>query len=436
MAIFRMQITPVRRREGRRAVSAAAYRAGERLRDESSGRLYNHAGRRDVLHKEIVVPAAAAGRAPAWVRDRASLWNAAERAESGYHARAAREYQVGLPAELGREGGVRLAQAFAHRISERYGVAVDLAVHAPRDAGDERNFHAHLLSTTRLITAEGLGAKTGLDLTARERQGRGLPDHPREYRNVRALWSQLTNEALHAAGLTQRVDHRSLAEQGSGREPLPSLPIAAVHMERRGVRSRLADTLRRHYAERLERRPERMAWQAAAQARAARARQDSPADMSLGPVSMRREPDIAAKVPAAGRGHGGLSGPARREDLEIRRQRPPAQRTRSGSAGLGLGEDGSAQMAQRVRQAAVDSWRQQRETVPGTGPERVAWDSGQPSARRAQDAGRQADEDPGQARRQALAWWLRQRRQREAELQGPHEPLPGLAPRPAWELGM
>jgi hypothetical protein len=42
MAIFFLDIKPVTRSSGRTATAAAAYRAGERIRDERTGALYNH----------------------------------------------------------------------------------------------------------------------------------------------------------------------------------------------------------------------------------------------------------------------------------------------------------------------------------------------------------------------------------------------------------
>jgi hypothetical protein len=50
MATFRLQISSISRSAGRRATAAAAYRAGERVRDERSGELHNFSRRRDVLH--------------------------------------------------------------------------------------------------------------------------------------------------------------------------------------------------------------------------------------------------------------------------------------------------------------------------------------------------------------------------------------------------
>ena len=254
MATFRLQISSISRSAGRRATAAAAYRAGERVRDERSGELHNFSRRRDVLHTEIFLPQQPGAQAAEWAKSRERLWNTAELAEKRHSARVAREFEVNLPAELPPLARIALARNFALELSERYRIAVDLAVHAPRPDSDPRNFHAHLLATTREVTPTGLGAKAGLDMAPRERRQRELPDHRQEYINVRERWALLTNEALRAANLEARVDHRSLAAQGIDREPQPRIPLAHLKMEQRGVRSELAERLRAGYRERVARR--------------------------------------------------------------------------------------------------------------------------------------------------------------------------------------
>src|SRR5258708_38874279 len=83
------------------------------------------------------------------------------------NARVAREYLVALPVELSPPQRLELVRGFAQELSDRYGFAVDFAVHAPRDfpGSDPRNFHAHLLAPTREVQLEGLGAKTTLDMS-------------------------------------------------------------------------------------------------------------------------------------------------------------------------------------------------------------------------------------------------------------------------------
>ncbi len=249
-----MNISSVSRGAGRSAVASAAYRAGERLREERSGRLHNHSRRRDVTHKEIFVPEQLAGQPLAWARSRESLWNTADRAEKRHNSRVAREYQVSLPAELNAEQRLTLARTFSREIAERYGVAVDLAVHDPRPEGDPRNFHAHILTTTRELTPTGLGAKIGLDMSGLNRHRRGLPNHRQEYTNVRERWAQLTNGALREAGIDASVDHRSYAAQGIDREPLPPIPLGHIRLERRGGRSEIAEEIRAQYQQRVQQR--------------------------------------------------------------------------------------------------------------------------------------------------------------------------------------
>lgn len=259
MAIYHFQISSIGRSAGRRATAAAAYRAGERLRDERSGRQYNHLHRKDVAHTEIFLPSHLAGAADAWAGSRERLWNAAERAEKQSNSRVAREYQVALPHELSTAQQLALARALSRELAERYKVAVDLAIHLPRPDGDPRNFHAHLLTTTREVTPQGLGAKTGLDMQARERRRRELPSSRQEIFALRERWATLTNEALRAANLEARVDHRSLAARGIDREPRPYIPTASLRMERRGVRSEVAERIREEYRRRVAARLERAA---------------------------------------------------------------------------------------------------------------------------------------------------------------------------------
>jgi ATP-dependent exoDNAse (exonuclease V) alpha subunit len=259
MAIYRFHISSVGRSAGRRATAAAAYRAGERLRDERSGQLYNYSRRNDVVHTEIFLPAHLAGAADVWAMNREKLWNTAERTEKRSNSRVAREYQVALPHELNSAQQVALARGFARELAERYKVAVDLAVHLPRPDGDPRNFHAHLLTTTREVTPRGLGAKTGLDMSHGERRRRELPHAREEFLTLKERWATVTNEALREANSEARIDHRSLAERGIDREPTPHIPLASLKMERRGVRSEVAERIREGYRARVAARLERAA---------------------------------------------------------------------------------------------------------------------------------------------------------------------------------
>jgi ATP-dependent exoDNAse (exonuclease V) alpha subunit len=259
MAVYFLNLKMFGRTGGSSAVSAVAYRAGERIRDERTGKIYDHSERQDVMHKEIVLPGQYDDAEMTWARDRASLWNAAESAETRKNARVAREYLVALPAELLPSQQVGLVQLFSQELADRYRFAVDFTIHAPRDfpGSDPRNFHAHLLATTREVKVEGLGAKTTLDMNDGSRRSLGLEPVIMELLHVRQRWAIVTNEALQSAGIAARIDHRSLEAQGIDREPRPQIPRTAFEMERHGYRSVVAERMRDEYLARVRARLER-----------------------------------------------------------------------------------------------------------------------------------------------------------------------------------
>lgn len=172
-----------------------------------------------------------------WVGERAELWNTAEASERRIDSRVARELVIALPAELSRSGRVDAARTMAEHLRERYGVAVDLAVHAPSERGDQRNHHAHLLFTTRMVEETALGAKTRvLDVPRSARE---------EIRQIREMWAEIANHSLAQAGADSRIDPRSLEAQGMDREATQHMGPHATEMERRGVPTRIGEENRR-----------------------------------------------------------------------------------------------------------------------------------------------------------------------------------------------
>jgi ATP-dependent exoDNAse (exonuclease V) alpha subunit len=256
VAIYYLNMKFFGRSTGGRATYAAAYRAGERIRDERTGEVFDHSRRADVMHKEIMLPGKYAAADMSWARERSVLWNAAELAESRKNARVAREYLVALPHELTHEQRLGLVRRFSQDLADRHGFAVDFAIHAPPADNDPRNYHAHLLTTTREVGPTGLGAKTALDSGALQPQERGLSSLKELYA-VRERWATLTNQALQEANLAIRVDHRSLRAQGIDREPRPRIPIGAWRAERQGQRSEIAEKIRALYRARIQARLER-----------------------------------------------------------------------------------------------------------------------------------------------------------------------------------
>lgn len=220
MSIFHLTVRSVSRASGRSAVAAAAYRAGERLTNDRDGRVHDYTGK-PVVEAFILAP----DDAPPWTFNRGHLWNAVEATERRKDAKVAREYELALPAGLAVDERRRLAEAFARQLVDRYGVAVDVAIHPPSSEGDQRNHHAHLLTTTRVLSRDGLGAKTrALDVSSTSSI---------EVEILRANWATLINDALAKAQIQDRVDHRSFKRQGKAIEPTIKLGPIICAIERR-----------------------------------------------------------------------------------------------------------------------------------------------------------------------------------------------------------
>jgi hypothetical protein len=259
MAVYFLRSKHLSRASGARVTRAAAYRAGERIRDERTGEVYDHTDRNDIAYKEVVLASDLAARPDMqWTQDRSTLWNAAESAASRHNSRVAREWLVFLPPELTPDQRTHLARTFASELAEKYRCAVDVSIHRPRPGADPRNHHAHLLTTTREVTPEGLGQRTSLELGGRERQLLAVEGSSHgEYLAIRERWADITNDALRAAGLTQRVDHRSLESQGIDREPTPTLPEKVFYAERQSrAPSPAGEAIRARHIERVKARLE------------------------------------------------------------------------------------------------------------------------------------------------------------------------------------
>lgn len=237
MAIFHLSVKTISRSAGRSATAAAAYRAGVEITDERTGEVHDYRRKGGVESRELFLP----DGAPEWATDRAKLWNAAEQSEKRKNSTVAREFVVALPSELSAEQREKLAHDFARKLVKRHGCAVDVAIHAPGKEGDTRNHHAHILCSTRKLTAEGFTEKT------RELDDRATG--AAEVTRWREQWADMTNAALERAGHTERIDHRTLEAQGIDRDAGIHLGPSATAIERRGE---VSEKTKHHQARQAE----------------------------------------------------------------------------------------------------------------------------------------------------------------------------------------
>lgn len=218
MRVFELSthVKSISRKDGRSATAAAAYRSCSAITDERQGRTHDFTRKRGLEVAAIVLPA----YAPAWALDRAQLWNAAELVERNgkrgknagqfkADAVTAREFLFSFPVELSAPGRLMVAHTLARHLADTHGIAADFAIHHPGAEGDERNYHCHLLTTTRRLTAEGL--------TKKAREWSSLKLGAALARSFRALIAKTMNEALAAEGKggLVHVEHRSFKARGS-----------------------------------------------------------------------------------------------------------------------------------------------------------------------------------------------------------------------------
>lgn len=258
MAIYHLSTKPVSRSSGRSAVASAAYRCAVLLTNHRDGLVHDFTRKEGVEHKEIVLPD---GLSADWALDRSALWNAAEFAEKRRDARVAREFEIALPHELSPEGRLKAARAFAQDLANRYGAAVDFAIHSPSEHGDVRNHHAHVLMTTRQLGRTRLGEKTYLEHKNARLLANGMATTDMQLRDIRQAWEGIANRQLQREGLDVRIDHRSHVERGLELSPTEHMGVHASQMRQQGMaveRGRLDDEAARQNAALIRQKPEQV----------------------------------------------------------------------------------------------------------------------------------------------------------------------------------
>lgn len=250
MAIYHFHVTQISRGKGQTAVSAAAYRAGEKLHDNYYGEEPDYTKKGGVLYTEIILPE----HAPKVYADRETLWNAVEFAEANGRAQLAYSFDFALPNELSDEENLKLAREFVMVNFTSRGMISDIAIHKPgKSPGDIPNPHVHVLVPMRPLNENGTwGTKQRreyvLDENGERIKGADGKDlfnavkttdwsAPETLEQWRANWAKAVNDALEKKGFSERINHRSNAEQGLDVLPTIHEGPAVRAMEKRGIRT-------------------------------------------------------------------------------------------------------------------------------------------------------------------------------------------------------
>jgi hypothetical protein len=219
MAIYHLSVKVITRTTGRSATAAAAYRAGEKIKDNRTGQIFDYTRKKEVSYRRIFTPP----NTPKWMKDREQLWNAVEQSETRKDAQVAREIEIALPIELPASQHIILLERFIHTQLTSKGMIADVVIH-----NKEGNPHAHILLTTRdiNITQDGFGQKN------RAWNSRAQLEEWREQ------WAKHCNRRLSIASSKSRIDHRTLNEQGIDRIPTVHVGANCHAMDKRGITSK------------------------------------------------------------------------------------------------------------------------------------------------------------------------------------------------------
>jgi ATP-dependent exoDNAse (exonuclease V) alpha subunit len=238
MAIYHLTAKVVSRGKGDSSVAAAAYQSRSRMVDERTGEVHNYSRNAgDVLFEGIYAPK----DAPAWSRDRASLWNHVEAFERRKDAQLARSFDIALPHELTVEQNRYAVQDWVRDNFTRKGWIADVAVHAPGAEGDDRNIHAHVLVVMRKLD--------GAELAAKKERAATVADRKSELEALRESWERIGNRHLERHGFEPTLDRRSFEDRGIEQLPTVHLGKDVSALERDGVTTDRGDLNREIVAE-------------------------------------------------------------------------------------------------------------------------------------------------------------------------------------------
>ena len=208
--------------------AALAYLEREELEDRRTGLMYDYRKRGGLVAKGAFFPRLEKGKLTAQEKklsrqEKEEFSLAIELKEIRKNSRLAKEVLAAIPTELPQKKQLELAQSFAKQLVERYKIGAFWAIHEPPEGGDTRNFHLHLLLTTREIDESGNLGKKVREL-----------DSKSEMMLIKKNWQELANEFLPEGEKLEEPQKDPLAEP-----KLPHLGRKATWFERKtGQKSR------------------------------------------------------------------------------------------------------------------------------------------------------------------------------------------------------
>lgn len=167
MAFLFMRAKIVKASSGRSAVAAAAYQAAQKLHDDSLGMTFQYRNKEEVVFSEILLPT----HAPAAYADRETLWNAVQEKENRANSQVARAFIIAMPKEWTQEESISRAREFIQKYLVDAGMVADWAFHMK-----DGNPHLHCLCTIRGFKEDGTWDAREKKVYALDENGQRIPE--------------------------------------------------------------------------------------------------------------------------------------------------------------------------------------------------------------------------------------------------------------------
>ena len=179
---------------------------------------------------------------PKWAENGRDFWQAADQHERA-NARLFREVEFALPREMNDKQRAALVADFAEQVIGNQ-LPCTLAVH--RGGKDGGNPHCHMVFSERMLDGHDRARETFFKRANSKEPSKGgakktTAHNGREWLlELREKWAATPNRHLDYLGHNQKIDHRTLDEQGFDRAPGIHLGARSLAAAERGIRSERA----------------------------------------------------------------------------------------------------------------------------------------------------------------------------------------------------
>ncbi|MCI9053510.1 MobA/MobL family protein [Helicobacter sp. UBA3407] len=260
MAIYHCNISNVSRAKGSTSCATLSYITGQKVKDERLDTTFDYGRKERVLFTGTILPE----HAPIEYQNASVLFNAIEKHEKAENARTGKKIEVALPREFDLDKQREVVENFIKENITSRGYACTYGIHSDKE---NHNPHAHILMVNRQIDNKGQWSSKRKMEYALDEQGQRIPQIDKETglqktdKNGRKQWKRINTEVnpldqketlkelrerwalecnKHLAA-HQRIDHRSLTEQGKEQIPTIHEGYASRQIEKRGEVSERAE---------------------------------------------------------------------------------------------------------------------------------------------------------------------------------------------------